>query len=40
MLFDHENDPHELRNLAGDPSFAEIIADLQQRLRNSAIAAK
>jgi len=40
MLFDHDADPHELRNLAGDPAFAEIIADLQQRLRNSAIAAK
>lgn len=33
MLFDIEADPHEVHNLAGDPKYAEVLADLRQRLR-------
>ena len=40
MLFDHDNDPHELRNLAGDPAHAETVARLQQQIRKSPIASK
>ncbi len=32
-LFDVETDPHEVRNLAGDPEYAEVLADLRARLR-------
>ena len=32
QLYDLQNDPHEFRNLAEDPSYAEVLADLQQRL--------
>lgn len=32
MLFDIETDPHETRNLAGDPQYAAILEDLRDRL--------
>jgi len=32
-LFDRENDPHEMKNLAGDPDHAEIQQQLEQRLQ-------
>ncbi|MEE8399977.1 MAG: sulfatase [Desulfobacterales bacterium] len=32
-LFDRDNDPHEMRNLAGDPEYAEIQEQMEQRLR-------
>ncbi len=32
-LFDRENDPYELKNLAGDPEYAEIQKQLEQRLQ-------
>jgi uncharacterized sulfatase len=32
MLFDHDTDPHELRNLAPDPAHAEIAAALRNEL--------
>lgn len=32
-LYDHENDPHELKNLADDPQFAPILAELQALLK-------
>ena len=32
QLFDLETDPHELRNLAGDPAQAERVASMRQRL--------
>ncbi len=32
-LYDHESDPEELRNLAGDPAFAAIVSGLSARLR-------
>lgn len=32
LLFDLENDPHEVRNLAGDSAYAEVLADLRRRL--------
>jgi len=28
-LFDTENDPHELKNLANDPAYAEVLSDLR-----------
>jgi choline-sulfatase len=33
MLFDLANDPEELRDLAGDPSFAEALEDCEAKLR-------
>lgn len=33
MLFDHDNDPHEMKNLADDPKFAEVKADLSDRIK-------
>jgi hypothetical protein len=32
MLFDHETDPDERHNLAGDPAKAEIIREMQKLL--------
>ena len=32
MLYDHDNDPMEWRNLAGDPDFADVTADLARAL--------
>ncbi len=32
-LFDIEADPHEINNLAGDPSYADVLADLRARLQ-------
>jgi Arylsulfatase A and related enzymes len=32
LLFDLENDPHETRNLAGDPAYADVLNDLRARL--------
>jgi N-sulfoglucosamine sulfohydrolase len=31
-LYDLGKDPNELRNVANDPAYAEILADLRQRL--------
>ena len=31
-LYDHHNDPHEFRNLADEPHYAEIIEDLQRHI--------
>ncbi len=31
-LYDHQNDPNEWTNLAGDPKYAEVIRDLARRL--------
>jgi hypothetical protein len=28
MLFDHESDPHETKNLADDPNFAAVRKEL------------
>jgi len=32
-LFDVEADPHEVKNLAGDPKYAEVLADLRARMQ-------
>lgn len=32
QLFDLESDPHEIRNLAHDPAYADVLADLRGRL--------
>ncbi len=32
-LYDLGKDPNELTNVAGDPAYAEILADLRRRLR-------
>lgn len=37
LLFDLENDPHELRNLATDPTHTRIVAQLQRQLRESRV---
>ena len=37
MLFDLENGPHEMRNLAADPTHAKTVASLQQQLRTSLV---
>ncbi|MBW3599583.1 MAG: sulfatase-like hydrolase/transferase [Planctomycetes bacterium] len=33
MLFDLETDPHEVKNLAGNPAYAEVLQDLHSRLQ-------
>lgn len=33
VLFDHENDPHELRNLSADPQHAETITQMKSLLK-------
>ncbi|WP_299399819.1 alkaline phosphatase family protein [Pelagibius sp.] len=38
LLFDLENDPHELDNLAGDPAFAEFVAEMAQRMLSRRLA--
>lgn len=38
-LYDLENDPHELRNLVGDPTFRAIAHELSQRLVSRMVAA-
>lgn len=32
-LFDHANDPEELNNVAGNPAYADVLKDLQSKLR-------
>jgi N-sulfoglucosamine sulfohydrolase len=32
-LYDLGKDPHELKNVAGDPKYAEVLADLRKRLK-------
>jgi arylsulfatase A-like enzyme len=39
MLFDHDTDPNELRNLASDPTHAGTIASLREQLSQAAIPA-
>lgn len=39
-LFDHESDPHEMRNLAALPDYRETVQELRRLLRQSPIAAK
>ncbi len=36
LLYDHASDPNELRNLASDPKFAPIAAQMQALLRQAA----
>jgi arylsulfatase A-like enzyme len=36
MLFDHDSDPHELKNLADDPAFASVRAELSALARTKA----
>ena len=33
QLYDHEDDPQELHNLANDPAYAATIADLKRQLK-------
>ena len=35
MLFDCETDPHQVKNLANDPKYAEVLAKLRERLRQT-----
>jgi arylsulfatase A-like enzyme len=39
-LYDHSRDPHEMTNLAPDPTQATTLQDLQRLLRANIIAAK
>lgn len=34
-LYDHENDPQELKNLAADPTYAATIAELSEKIRTA-----
>lgn len=34
MLFDIEQDPHEVNDLAQDPNYAEVLLDMRQRMQN------
>lgn len=40
MLFDHQNDPRELKNLAGDPEHAAGVGRLKSLIQTSPIAAQ
>ena len=31
-LYDHDNDPAELRNLSEDPDYAEVLTDVRMRM--------
>jgi uncharacterized sulfatase len=31
-LYDHDNDPEEMKNLAADPKVAEVVAEMKARL--------
>ena len=33
MLFDIEKDPHELKNLASDPTYSKVVAELRTLVR-------
>ncbi|MBI5774420.1 MAG: sulfatase [Verrucomicrobia bacterium] len=33
MLFDHDNDPHEMKNLANDPAHAKTVAEMKTLLK-------
>jgi uncharacterized sulfatase len=35
QLYDHQNDPLEYRNLAQDPAYAKVVAELKELLRSS-----
>ena len=37
MLFDFQNDPHELRDVGGDPEYAHIVTMMEERLRAWAL---
>ncbi len=37
MLFDHDADPHETRNLAADPAHKAVLARLRKQLRESRV---
>ena len=36
-LYDHQTDPHELKNLAADPQYAATVAELREKLHKSSI---
>ena len=40
QLYDHENDPHELKNLAADPKHAETVAEMKRILKEGWHAAR
>jgi iduronate 2-sulfatase len=37
MLFDHDHDPHEMHNLANDPSYQKIVEELKIKLDQSGV---
>jgi hypothetical protein len=40
VLFDHANDPHELKNLANDPSHTRIKSELSALAKRHAAGAR
>jgi arylsulfatase A-like enzyme len=34
-LYDHESDPREIRNLAADPRYRDVLADMRARLEDA-----
>jgi N-sulfoglucosamine sulfohydrolase len=39
-LYDLENDPHEMKNVAGDPKYADVLKDLRARLKDWQVKTK
>ena len=39
-LYDLENDPHESKNVAGDPKYADVLKDLRARLKDWQVKTK
>jgi uncharacterized sulfatase len=35
QLYDHDADPHELRNLAGDPKYAKVVEEMKALVKKN-----
>jgi len=35
QLYDHDSDPHELNNLAGDPRFGQVVKEMKALVKKN-----